>query len=80
MYGHLIQWLSTLANGRLILCEQSVYRNVIYREECLLECFKALLGKPIQKLCLDKLLSFETKNLLRYNIKKHISTWKSLQL
>jgi len=79
MYGHLIQWLSTLANGRLILYEQHAHDNSMYRNKCLLECTKALIGKPISKLYVKNLLNFETKDILLNNIKNHRNCWKSLQ-
>ncbi|VVC32623.1 Histone deacetylase superfamily,Histone deacetylase domain [Cinara cedri] len=80
IYGHLTQWLSTLANGKLMVCEQKVNSYSIYRKECLLECSKALLGIPISKLCVKKQLNLETKQILHNNIKRHIKNWKSLQL
>ncbi|XP_022181289.1 histone deacetylase 6-like isoform X3 [Myzus persicae] len=79
MYGHLIQWLSTLANGRLIVYEQDARDDSMYRKKCLLQCSKALLGKPISKLSLKNLLNFETKDILLNNIKTHRNSWKSLQ-
>ncbi|XP_025203106.1 histone deacetylase 6-like [Melanaphis sacchari] len=79
MYGYLVQWLSTLANGRLILYEQDVHDNSIYRNECLLQCSKALFGKSISKLCVTNLLNLESKNILLNNIKNHRNNWKSLQ-
>lgn len=78
MYGYLIQWLRTLANGRLVICEQGANNNSVYRFECLLECSKALLGKPTSQLC-AKNLSLESKEYLQYNVKNHIDKWKSLQ-
>lgn len=80
IYGHLIEWLSNLGNGKLMIYEQNVHDNSTYRKECLLECSKALLGKPISKLCTKKLLNLETKKILHNNIKRHIKNWKSLQL
>jgi len=63
MYGHLIQWLSTLANGRLIIYELDAHNNSIYyRNKCLFQCSKALLGEPISKLCVTNLLNFEFKD------------------
>lgn len=79
MCGHLIQSLSTLANGRLILYEQDAHDNSIYRNKCLLQCSKALLGKPISKLCVTNLLNLESKDILLNNIKNHRNNWKSLQ-
>lgn len=79
MYGHLIQWLSTLANGRLILYEQDAHDNSTYRNKCLLQCSKALLGKPISKLQVKNLLNADTKDILLHNIKSHRNSWKSLQ-
>jgi len=79
MYGHLIQWLSTLANGRLILYEQDAHDNSIYRNKCLLQCSKALLGKPISKLSVTNLFNFETKDILLNNIKNHRNSWECLQ-
>ncbi|KAL4113721.1 hypothetical protein QTP88_017298 [Uroleucon formosanum] len=79
MYGHLIQSLSTLANGRLILYERDAHDNSIYRNKCLLQCSKALLGKPISKLCVTNLLNLESKDILLNNIKNHNNNWKSLQ-
>ncbi|XP_026812396.1 histone deacetylase 6-like [Rhopalosiphum maidis] len=80
MYGYLIQWLSTLANGRLILYEQDAHNNSVYRKKCLLQCSKSLLGKPISKLCVTNLLNLESKNILLNNIKTHRNNWKSLEL
>ncbi|KAE9544638.1 hypothetical protein AGLY_000180 [Aphis glycines] len=80
MYGHLIQWLSILANGRLILYEQDGHDNSIYRNECLLQCSNALLGKPISKLCIKNLLNLESKDILLNNVKNIGNNWKSLQL
>lgn len=80
MYGHLIQWLSTLANGRLILNEQGANNNSIYRKKCLLECSKALLGNSELKLLTKKHFGLSAKHILRNNIKTHNHTWKSLQL
>lgn len=80
-YGHLVQWLSTLADGKLIIHEQpSSHDNLIYRQECLLQCSKALLDNPIPKLCVKKRFSINTKNILHSNIKNHMNRWKSLQL
>lgn len=80
MYGYLIQWLSILANGRLILYEQDGHDNSIYRNKCLLQCSNALLGKPISKLCVKNLLNLESKDILLNNVKNHRNNWKSLQL
>lgn len=81
IYGYLIRWLNTLANGRLILCEQDTNDTSTYRKECLLECSKALLGKQILKLCVKNknISSLETKQYLEYSVKNHINVWKSLQ-
>jgi len=79
MCGYLIQWLSTLANGRLILYEQDAHDNSIYRNKCLLQCSKALLGEPISKLRVANLLNFESKDILLNNLKNHKNNWKSLQ-
>lgn len=79
MYGHLIQWLNTLANGRLIIFEQGVHDNSIYRKECLLQCSKGLFGKPISKLCVKNLFSLEIKDILHCNTQNYINNWKSLQ-
>lgn len=74
-------WLNTLANGRLILCEQDTNDTSAYRKECLLECSKALLDKPISKLCVENknISRSETKQYLKYSVKNHIDVWKSLQ-
>jgi len=71
MCGYLIQWLSTLANGRLILYEQDTHNNSIYRNKCLLQCSKALLGEPISKLRVANLLNLESKDILLNNIKNY---------
>ncbi|XP_008185547.1 histone deacetylase 6 isoform X1 [Acyrthosiphon pisum] len=80
MCGYLIQWLSTLANGRLILYEQDAHDNSIHRNKCLLQCSKALLGEPISQLSVANMLNFESKDILFNNIKIHRNNWKSLQL
>lgn len=79
IYGHLIQWLRTLSNRRLILYEQDSTNNSNYRKECLLECSKALLNEPLPKLCVKKQFSKNANNYLNCNIKTHNNTWKSLQ-
>lgn len=81
IYGHLVQWLSTLADGKLIVHERpSTHENSIYRQECLLQCSKALLNNPIPKLCVKKRFSIKAKNVLYSNIKNHMNRCKSLQL
>lgn len=81
IYGHLVQWLSTLADGKLIVHERpSADDNSIYRQECLLQCSKALLDDPIPKLCVKKRFSVNAKNVLYDNIKNHMNRCKSLQL
>ncbi|KAG7205673.1 hypothetical protein KM043_007623 [Ampulex compressa] len=46
MYGHLTHWLSSLANGRIILCLEGGY-NVNSISHAMAMCTKALLGDPL---------------------------------
>jgi len=80
VYGHLIQWLSPLANGRLVVCEQGAGDNSVYRKRCLLECCKGLLGQPLSKLYAVNGPSPETKDVVRRVIQNYNGTWRSLQI
>jgi len=79
IYGHLIQWLSTLANGRIIVWEQGAHNNSVYGKEFLLECCKGLLDKSLSKLYMKKHSIFETKEIVCNIIQNHINIWQSLR-
>jgi len=77
--GHLIQWLSTMVNGKIILCEQSAHNNSVYGKECLLEYCKGLLDKLLSKLYMKKHSGLEIKEILCNDIQNHINIWQFLR-
>ncbi|KAL0279876.1 UNVERIFIED_CONTAM: hypothetical protein PYX00_001345 [Menopon gallinae] len=49
MYGHMTYWLSTLANGRIVLSLEGGY-NITSTAFAMTQCIKALLGDPLPPL------------------------------
>lgn len=80
-YGHFTYWLSSLANGRVIICLEGGY-NVNSVSYALTMCTKALLGDPVPKLNTNTMHStisvIATEAI--YNVMTvHQKYWKSIK-
>ncbi|XP_053996185.1 histone deacetylase 6 isoform X2 [Hylaeus anthracinus] len=77
MYGHLTQWLSSLANGRVILSLEGGY-NINSISNAMAICTKTLLGDPLPMLESDQIPCSSAINSINNVIKTQKQYWPNL--
>ncbi|XP_025261717.1 histone deacetylase 6 isoform X2 [Camponotus floridanus] len=78
LYGHLIHWLSSLANGRIILSLEGGY-NINSISHAMTMCTKALLGDPLPMLDSGLIPCSSAVNSINNVLKTHKKFWPNLQ-
>ena len=76
-FGHFTHWLTSLANGRLILCLEGGY-NLNSVSYAMTMCTKALLGDPLPMLDAGQKLNPSCLDTIRNVLSVHEKYWKSL--
>uniref|UniRef100_A0A1L8DWX0 Protein deacetylase HDAC6 n=1 Tax=Nyssomyia neivai TaxID=330878 RepID=A0A1L8DWX0_9DIPT len=76
-YGHFTHWLSSLANGRIIVCLEGGY-NVNSISYAMTMCSKALLGDPLPPLC-NRELSSSCVETIQNVVSVQQKYWKCLK-
>lgn len=77
MYGHMTHWLSSLANGRIILSLEGGY-NINSIAYSMTMCTKSLLGDPLIQLEANLTPSPSAVNTIKNVIKVHEKYWSNL--
>lgn len=77
-YGYFTHWLSSLANGRIILCLEGGY-NVNSIAHAMAMCAKALLGDPLPMLCQTRKPSGSCCETIDDVLRVQQKYWKSLK-
>ncbi|CAL1678585.1 unnamed protein product [Lasius platythorax] len=78
LYGHLIHWLSSLANGHVILSLEGGY-NINSISHAMTMCTKALLGDPLPMLDPSLIPCTSAINSINNVLKTHKKFWPNLQ-
>lgn len=78
LYGHLTHWLSSLANGRIILSLEGGY-NINSISHAMTMCTKALLGDPLPILDSNLIPCTSAINSINNVLKTHKKFWPNLQ-
>lgn len=78
IYGHLTHWLSSLANGRVILSLEGGY-NINSISHAMTMCTKALLGDPMPMLDPDLIPCTSAINSINNVLKTQKKFWPNLQ-
>ncbi|XP_014474298.1 PREDICTED: histone deacetylase 6 isoform X1 [Dinoponera quadriceps] len=78
LYGHLTHWLSSLANGRIILSLEGGY-NINSISHAMTMCTKALLGDPLPMLEPGQVPCTSAINSINNVLKIHKKFWPNLQ-
>ncbi|KAL0119653.1 hypothetical protein PUN28_007827 [Cardiocondyla obscurior] len=78
LYGHLTHWLSSLANGRIILSLEGGY-NINSISHAMTMCTKALLGDPLPMLDPNLIPCTSAINSINNVLKTHKKFWPNLQ-
>lgn len=78
LYGHLTHWLSSLANGRIILSLEGGY-NINSISHAMTMCTKALLGDPLPMLDPNLIPCTSAINSINNVLKTHKKFWLNLQ-
>lgn len=78
LYGHLIHWLSSLANGRVILSLEGGY-NINSISHAMTMCTKALLGDPLPMPDPGLTPCTSAVNSINNVLKTHKKFWPNLQ-
>ncbi|EFN88230.1 Histone deacetylase 6 [Harpegnathos saltator] len=78
LYGHLTHWLSSLANGRVILSLEGGY-NINSISHAMTMCTKALLGDPLPMLGPGQVPCTSAINSINNVLKTHKKFWPNLQ-
>ncbi|XP_028048601.1 histone deacetylase 6 isoform X2 [Monomorium pharaonis] len=78
LYGHLTHWLSSLANGRIILSLEGGY-NINSISHAMTMCTKALLGDPLPMLDSGLIPCTSAINSINNVLKTHKKFWSNLQ-
>lgn len=78
LYGHLTHWLSSLANGRIILSLEGGY-NINSISHAMTTCTKALLGDPLPMLDPSLIPCTSAINSINNVLKTHKKFWPNLQ-
>ncbi|XP_029174654.1 histone deacetylase 6 [Nylanderia fulva] len=78
LYGHLIHWLSSLANGRIIFSLEGGY-NINSISHAMTMCTKALLGDPLPMLDPNLIPCASAINSINNVLKTHKKFWPNLQ-
>ncbi|XP_018376605.1 PREDICTED: histone deacetylase 6 isoform X2 [Trachymyrmex cornetzi] len=78
LYGHLTHWLSSLANGRIILSLEGGY-NINSISHAMTMCTKALLGDPLPMLDPNLIPCTSAINSINNVLKTHKKFWSNLQ-
>lgn len=78
LYGHLTHWLSSLANGRIILSLEGGY-NISSISHAMTMCTKALLGDPLPMLDPNLIPCPSAINSINNVLKTHKKFWPNLQ-
>ncbi|XP_049780819.1 histone deacetylase 6 isoform X2 [Schistocerca cancellata] len=77
-YGHMAHWLSSLANGKIILCLEGGY-NITSISYAMTLCSKALLGDPLPPLQAKLAPSQSAINTIRNVVKVQSNYWSCLR-
>lgn len=78
-YGYFTHWLSSLANGKMILCFERGY-NMDSISRTMIMCTKALLGDRLPMLCAgEKALNSSCIEAIQNVCAAHQTHWKSLR-
>ncbi|KAG5326611.1 HDAC6 deacetylase, partial [Pseudoatta argentina] len=78
LYGHLTHWLSSLANGRIVLSLEGGY-NINSISHAMTMCTKALLGDPLPMLDPNLIPCTSAINSINNVLKTHKKFWPNLQ-
>ena len=78
LYGHLTHWLSSLANGRIILILEGGY-NVNSISYAMTMCSKALLGDPLVMLQPRQIPNLSAVTSIKNVLKTHQKYWSNLK-
>lgn len=78
MYGHLTHWLSSLANGRIILSLEGGY-NVTSISYAMAMCAKTLLGDPLPMLDPTPMPNLSAIFSINNTLKTHRQYWPNLK-
>lgn len=78
LYGYLTHWLSSLANGRIILSLEGGY-NINSISHAMTMCTKALLGDPLPMLDSNLIPCTSAINSINNVLRTHKKFWPNLQ-